>query len=132
MNESISLLFYLKKPKNYTSGLVFIYSRITIESKRAEFSIGVKCLPEKWNSKGGKPLGNDAEAKSLQRLLDTVKTKVFDSYHRLIIKNAKITSESIKNEYFGVKEKPRTLIPIFQDHNDRIQVYLVKNLHLAR
>ena len=40
MKTKISLLFYLKKPKNYQKGPVPIYLRITVESKRAEFTTG--------------------------------------------------------------------------------------------
>jgi hypothetical protein len=124
MNESFSLLFYLKKPKVYIGGLLFIYAHITINGKRSEFSTGVKCLPEKWNSKGNKPSGNNEEAKSLQKFLDTIKNKVYDAYNRLVVKNSTITSELLKNEYLGVTEKIRTITEIFQDHNKRTESLL--------
>ncbi|WP_325386321.1 hypothetical protein, partial [Mucilaginibacter sp.] len=36
MKTNFSLLFYLKKPKNYQAGLVPIYLRITVNGKRSE------------------------------------------------------------------------------------------------
>jgi hypothetical protein len=39
MKTNFSLLFYLKKPKNYQSGLVPIYLRITVNGKRSETTI---------------------------------------------------------------------------------------------
>jgi site-specific recombinase XerD len=124
MNESISLLFYLKKPKAYLEGPVFIYARITISGNRTEFSTGIKCLPAKWNSNGGKPLGHTEESKSIQRFLDTIKTKIHEAYNKLIIKNISINCEILKNEYLGVIEKPRLLLQIFQDHNNKIESLL--------
>jgi site-specific recombinase XerD len=124
MNESFSLLFYLKKPKDYHGGPLFIYARITINGKRSELSVGVKCDPEKWNSKGGKPLGHNEDAKSLQKHLDTVKRKVYEAHHHLMVKNITITPEHLKNEYLGVTEKPRNIIEIFHDHNKRMETLI--------
>jgi site-specific recombinase XerD len=124
MNESISLLFYLKKSKNYINGHVSIYARITINGNRSEFSTGHKCSPEKWNSNGGKPLGHNEEAKTLQKFLDTIKNKVYEAYNKLIIKNILITGENLKNEYFGISEKSRNLIEIFKDHNNKVETLL--------
>jgi hypothetical protein len=40
MKTNFSLLFYLKKQKNYESGEVLVYLRITVNSKRAEMATG--------------------------------------------------------------------------------------------
>ncbi|MCF0062800.1 Arm DNA-binding domain-containing protein [Dyadobacter chenwenxiniae] len=53
MKTKISLLLYLKKPKNYLKGPVPIYLRITVESKRAEFTTGRECEPSRWNAVAG-------------------------------------------------------------------------------
>lgn len=124
MNQTFSLLFYLKKPKGYKTGLVFIYARITINGERAELSSGIKCDPTKWNSDGGKPLGYNEEAKALTKYLDTIKNKVYEAHNRLMNKNAIITTESLKNEYLGKTDKPISLIEIFQDHNNKVEALL--------
>lgn len=54
MKTNFSLLFYLKKPKNYQNGNVPIYLRITINGKRAETSTGRECEPTLWNSAAGR------------------------------------------------------------------------------
>jgi hypothetical protein len=53
MQNSISLLFYLKKPKAYTSGMGPIYLRITTHGQRAEVSTGREWFSEKWNTSAG-------------------------------------------------------------------------------
>lgn len=50
MEKSFSLLFNLKKPKNYDSGVMPIYFRITVDVIAKEISTGRSCDPLKWNS----------------------------------------------------------------------------------
>ncbi len=75
MHKNFSLLFYLKKPKNYTTGPVAIYMRITIESKRVEISTQRQCIPEKWNSHSGRMIGVKEDARTLNVYLDTLQNK---------------------------------------------------------
>ncbi len=50
MKTNFSMLFYLKKQKNYTSGTTPIYLRITVDGQHAELTANWECEPEKWNS----------------------------------------------------------------------------------
>ena len=50
MKTNFSMLFYLKKQKNYTKGLAPIYLRIPVNGLRAELTADRECEPEKWNS----------------------------------------------------------------------------------
>ncbi len=45
MKTNFSLLFYLKKQKNYKTGPAPIYMRITVNGKRSENSTGRECEP---------------------------------------------------------------------------------------
>ncbi|MFP5081342.1 Arm DNA-binding domain-containing protein [Pedobacter sp. JCM 36344] len=46
MKTNFSLLFYMKKQKNYIKGVAPIYIRITVNVKRAESSAGRSCKPD--------------------------------------------------------------------------------------
>ncbi|MGO4875580.1 Arm DNA-binding domain-containing protein [Pedobacter psychrotolerans] len=54
MKTNFSLLFYLKKQRNYRGGHVPVYLRITVGGKRAEMTNGLECDPVKWNAKSGR------------------------------------------------------------------------------
>lgn len=54
MKTKLSLLFYLKKPRNYQTGPVPIYLRVTVESKRSELATGRECEPKTWNAAAGR------------------------------------------------------------------------------
>jgi site-specific recombinase XerD len=120
MQNSFSILFYLKKPKAYSSGPVPIYLRITVNGKRSEISISREINPDKWNSEAGRVIGNNENTKALNVYLDTLKNKVYDAQRKLIDAGEIITAENLKNKFTGNSEKPRNLIPIFQDHNRKI------------
>jgi site-specific recombinase XerD len=120
MQNSFSILFYLKKPKIYSSGPAPIYLRITVNGKRSEISISREINPDKWNSEAGRVIGNNENAKALNVYLDTLKNKVYDAQRKLIDAGEIITAENLKNKFTGKSEKSRNLIPIFQDHNRKI------------
>jgi site-specific recombinase XerD len=50
-----------------------------------------------------------------------LKNQVLEAEKRLFKKDIKVTSENLKNELFGAAETKRMLIPIFQDHNNKIK-----------
>ena len=56
MRVNFSLLFYLKKPKNYQTGPVPVYLRITVAGKRTEVATGRECEPGRWNAAAGRAL----------------------------------------------------------------------------
>ncbi len=124
MQNSISLLFYLKKPKAYASGTVPIYLRITTHGQRAEVSTGREWLPEKWNAGAGRASGTKEDVKALNSYLDTLQGKAYEAHRRLLDTESIVTAEAVKNKFTGKAEKPRMMVPIFQDHNNRIKTLL--------
>jgi hypothetical protein len=120
MKTNFSMLFYVKKQKNYTSGLAPIYLRITVDGKRSEITTNRECIPEKWNSKSGRLIGTKEDIKSFNAFLDNLQSKVYET-HRYLSENEKpITAESLKNQFLGKIEKARMLIEIFKDHNLKV------------
>ncbi len=121
LEKSFSLLFYLKKPKNYLKGLMPIYLRITVDGIPKEISTGRQCDPERWNSNAGRCSGTKEDAKSLNAYLDTVQTKVFEVRRQLLEKNEIITAETLRNVLKGTHENARMIMKIFQQHNDELK-----------
>jgi len=120
MNKTFNLLFYVKKAKINSVGESPIYLRITIDSKISEISTKRTVKSSKWNSAMQKVSGSSEECRSLNFYLKTFEQKVYDTYHELIRDKETVTSEILKNKLVGRGRITRTLIPIFQDHNDRM------------
>ena len=121
MNAKLSILFYAKKAKTATSGLVPIYLRITVDGKRVEISSKRFILLEKWSQEQCKMKGNTEEARSLNAYLDILKGKVHDAQKEIVQEGNLVCAETLKNKLLGVEIKKRMLMPIFQDHNDKME-----------
>ena len=124
MKTNFSMLYYMKKQKNYQSGLVPIYLRITVDGKRAELTTGRECDPLIWNNKSGRAVGTKEDIKSFNAFLDNLQARVYEA-HRYLSENDKlISAETLKNRILGKVEKPRMLIEIFLDHNNKMPALL--------
>lgn len=121
MNTTVSVLFYIKRAKVNNEGICPIYVRVTIQSKRFEFSANKYVNPERWSVEGTKVKGGNEETRTINSHLDYLKNQVLEAEKRLFKKDIKVTSEILKKELFGIAESKRMLIPIFQDHNNRIK-----------
>lgn len=121
MKANFSMLFYLKKQKNYTSGSAPIYLRITVDGQRSEVTANRECEPEKWNSHAGRAVGTKESIKSLNAYLDNLQADAYEA-HRYLYENEKeITAETIKNKLLGKSETAYMLIEIFKEHNLKVE-----------
>ncbi len=121
MNTSVSILFYIKRAKANNMGVCPIYVRVTINSKRFEFSTNKFIHPDKWTSEGNKAKGTTEEAKTINKHLDYFKNQIIEAEKKLLKTDQIINSENVKNELFGKSNYQRTLLPIFLDHNNKIK-----------
>lgn len=121
MKTKVSILFYAKKAKAAANGLVPIYTRITINGKRIELSTNRFVEISKWSTEAGKMKGSSEEARSINNHLDLLKSQIRDAEMELIHKKITVTTETIKSKLLGVDERARMLVPIFQDHNNKIK-----------
>ncbi|MBD0725836.1 recombinase [Flavobacterium sp. L1I52] len=126
MKTKVSILFYAKKAKAAANGLVPIYTRITINGKRIELSTNRFIDISKWSTEAGKMKGTSEEARSINNHLDLLKNKIRDTEMELIHKKIAVTTETVKNKLLGVDERTRMLVPIFQDHNNKIKELIGK------
>ncbi|UCA58535.1 site-specific integrase [Chryseobacterium rhizoplanae] len=126
MNKTFNLLFYVKKTKVNSSGEAPIYLRITVDGKISEISTKRTIQASKWNPKAQKANGSTEESRSLNYYLKTFEQKVYNVYHELMKDKEAVTCENLKNKLLGLDERNRMLIPIFQDHNDRMEKLIGK------
>ena len=131
MKTKVSILFYAKRAKASVNGLVPIYTRITINGKRIELSTNRFVEISKWSTEAGKMKGSSEEARSINNHLDLLKIQIIDAQMELIHKKIPVTNETLKSKILGVDERARTLVPIFQDHNNKIKELVGKEYALG-
>lgn len=121
MHNKISLLFYVKSSKADKNGLQAIYLRITIAGKRFEMNTSKFIDKCKWNVAATKMKGNTEDARPINGYLDAIRNKAYEIEQYLIHKQIEINITNFKNKFLGIEEKQRMLIPIFQEHNQRMK-----------
>lgn len=121
MKTKVSILFYAKRAKASVNGLIPIYTRITINGKRIELSTNRFVEISKWSTEVGKMKGNSEEARSINSHLDMLKIQIIDMQMELVHKKIPVTAETLKSKILGVDERARMLVPIFEDHNNKIK-----------
>ena len=124
MNRTFNLLFFVKKSKTIANGTAPIYLRITIDGKQTEIAVKRYILPEKWNSSNQNISGNSEEAKTLNAYLKTFENQVYEAEHFLIKDKESVTTESLKRKILGVEEKVYMLVPIFEEHNKKMEALI--------
>jgi len=120
MRTTLALLFSLRKPKNYQSGDMPVYLRITVDGQRTELAVSRKCDPEKWDAVTGRAIGSKADSRTLNAYLDDIQFKIYELQRRMSEADEAITAETLKNRFIGKAEKARTLLAVFEDHNAKM------------
>ena len=77
MNTKLSILFYIKRAKTTSQGKSPIYLRVTVDSRRTEFSIKRFVETYKWSSEQNKMKGKSEESRTLNTYLDILKSRIY-------------------------------------------------------
>ena len=121
MRDTFSLLFFPKGNDIDKLGKVPLYMRITVNSRRSELSIKRKIDPSKWNPEANKLRGSGEDSKAINKYLSDVRNKIYRIHEKLIIKGKPFTAQTIRNKYLNVNDNRKTLLSIFQEHNNQIE-----------
>jgi site-specific recombinase XerD len=124
MKINFSLLFYMKKQKNYQSGTSPIYLRITVNGRRSEVTTGRECLHSRWNTQAGRANGTKEETRALNAYLDDLQKKIYEAHRQLTEADEMVTAEAIRDKFLGKSNSTRSLIALFQEHNQRMEALI--------
>ncbi|WP_113663274.1 site-specific integrase [Pedobacter nanyangensis] len=127
MKTNFSLLFFMKRQKNYSGGEVPIYLRITVNGKRAEIATGRSCEPDRWHSKSGRAIGTKEKYRLFNTCLDQLHNKVYDAYLKVVQSGNEITAQSIRDMMMGRETISATLLQAVAEHNERMEVLVGKD-----
>jgi len=124
MKTKITLHFYAKKTKANVAGLLPIYIRLTVDGERLEFSSKKFIEKSKWSDELSKMKGSSEEARSINNYLDSVKSQIIDIQMTLTHKRETLNIENFRKRLFDETDFQRMLLPIYRDHNNRIESLL--------
>ena len=117
MRSTFKVLFYLKRDKQKSNGLIPLFCRITVDGQEVRFGMKCDVNPKYWDLKTGKATGRTAEASKVNTLVDNTKTAIYKVYREMQERDNYVTAEKIKNVFLGVEQKHQTLLELFDHHN---------------
>lgn len=128
MDSNLKMLFYLKKPKNYQGGPMPIYFRITLDGPPKEMSTSIKCLPTHWDNRSERLVPSAPSAILFNEDLEKLENKTKDTYRYLaeMEPETTITVNRLKDRMLGIIIKKKTLLEVFQEHNDQVEALVGK------
>lgn len=128
LEKSLGLLFYIRKPKSYTDGLLPIYLRITVDGIPKEISTKRSWDPGKWNAKANRATGTKAESRSLNEYLDILQNKAYEARMQLIERGKVVSSIAILDILSGDGQRKWMLLTLFKNHNDELKAMIGKGV----
>lgn len=123
MNQNFKVLFFLKKGKRCNVKSLPIYVRVTVDGKRAEWSVQRNCEHGlKWNQQSGRAIGNKEEVKILNGFLDAIRGNIFAFQRDSALRNESITAEQVRAKILHKSdEKQHSLIEVYKYHNNQFE-----------
>ncbi|MBD0833222.1 site-specific integrase [Aestuariibaculum sediminum] len=115
--STFNLLFWVNTSR-IKNKEVSLYARITVDGKRANISLKRRIPLSNWDSNKGKAKGSKQEAKALNKYLNQVRAKIYQSYEDLISEDKLITAQLIKSRFLGEDRNFKTLLELFEYHNE--------------
>ncbi|MEI6766882.1 MAG: site-specific integrase [Bacteroidota bacterium] len=123
----ISLLFIIRKSKALKNGEVPIYLRMTSRKQSVEIAIGRKINPELWSAEIGGAKGNTKEARDVNDQISEVKNQLRELMRQMREDGEEISPLALKNKWLGINPDEKTILTIFQEHNDKVKQLVGKD-----
>ncbi|TWP28838.1 site-specific integrase [Apibacter muscae] len=131
-NSKLYILFVLDKINTNSKGVAPLRCRITFQSKRKIFSIGIFINPNNWNSKQQKVHPPNEINNFINIQISLIKQKINQAFLFLQIQEKNYEVEDIYLQYIGkpIKED-KTILKLFQEHNDKMGKLIGKDYSIG-
>lgn len=126
--ESLIILFYLKRAKANAKGVCPIICRITFKKQRKQFSTGVFICPEHWSSKEQKATAKEKNNVEINGQLDIISHKINKAFLVLNIQEEEFSVDDIFEKYLNKKDrKSENIISYFKAYLERAKLLIDKD-----
>jgi site-specific recombinase XerD len=117
MRSTFKVLFFLKRDKQKSNGLIPLFCRITVDGQEVRFGMKCDVNPKFWDVKTGKASGRTTEAVKVNSLIENTKAAIYKIYRELQERDNYVTAEKVRNVFLGEETKQQTLLELFDKHN---------------
>lgn len=119
--STFALYFFINKSKTRANGQCPIYLRITIDGEQVALSIKRTVDPKVWDKKSGLALGRNAETRELNRYIDAVRAKAYETHTQLMTLQDVVTAQILRDAILGINtHRANTLFAVWEEHNQKL------------
>jgi site-specific recombinase XerD len=126
-NGSFAVLIWANKAKADIKGWMPLYARVTVEGRRAEISLKKKVNPAKWDAQAGVMKGASEESRLVNNHLTDVRNELWNIYTEKNKLDQYISAEEIKDKFLGTETEHRSLLEVFDEHNEQLRELVGKD-----
>ena len=111
--------FIVRNERVDKHGLIPLYCKITINGQVLKISINQNILANDWNDELQLPKKSCKNFKTIQNIIESFKSRVYQVYSNLLSSNTELTASNFKTSFIGKKTilKTHTLIETATEHN---------------
>jgi hypothetical protein len=108
-NSRLSVVFVIRK---LTSKIdtIKVYTRVTVDGKRVEFSINRELQVSLWGEKRKRGKGHSKYVISLNKYLDQVFTGLHEAHRQLLQEDVDICSAAVKSRFLKEDDRGKTFL----------------------
>ncbi|HZY82271.1 MAG TPA: site-specific integrase [Cyclobacteriaceae bacterium] len=124
MFNGIKTLFYVRKTKVNSEGMVPIYFRATMGGQRFETTTTRYVELSKWSQQFERVVSHakDKRSNEINVYLDMLKARVWSIEKKFLMMDSTPTIENFQAEWFGIEESaPKMLMQVFAEHNSEVK-----------
>ncbi len=126
--NTFAVSFYQRVDKIDDKKTAPVFMRVTVNGKRADISINRRVHTNNWED--GRAKGKSQEAKQLNLYLESLKAKVYSIQRDLVDRKEPITAEKVKKIFQGKGAKDKTLVQVFEYHNEQMRQLIGKDFSI--
>ncbi|OFX27013.1 MAG: hypothetical protein A2033_16090 [Bacteroidetes bacterium GWA2_31_9] len=120
VQANITMSFFIRKDKLSKDKRSPIYLSLIVNGQRTKISIQREIEPERWDNRTGYVKGNKEDSRLLNQYIDLIRSKVYQYHKELIDNNEVISLEALKSKIAGKTKKNKTLLEVFEYHNQQM------------
>jgi len=122
-NSRLSVVFVVRKLTAKVD-TIKVYARVTVDGKRAEFSLNRELAVSLWDEKRKRGKGHSKYVISLNKYLDQVFTGLHEAHRQLLQEDIDISSKAVKARFLKEDDRGKTLLDLISYHNSTMTATL--------
>src|ERR1700744_747777 len=127
MVHNMNILFFFYKSKTNSKGTAPIFCRLTIETKRKQFSTGIYIRETAWNGLTQRAKGTSPEAAQINNTLDITRQALNKAFRELQADRDYFILDEVYNRYTGADKEYKMLLQAFDYHNEKMLALIGKD-----